>query len=61
MPGCLVAMVVMVVGILLFSSTGMPGSGKVRVAGIRVAGTTPQFNYTDTWNNIHPFLMFDGY
>ena len=22
--------------------------------------TQPNFNYADTWNNIHPFLMFDG-
>ena len=23
--------------------------------------TTHSFNYVDTWNNIHPFLMFDGH
>src|SRR5579863_3182889 len=42
--------------ILLFSSTAMDGSGS-----IQLAATTPHFNYIDTWSNIHPFLMFDGY
>ncbi len=23
--------------------------------------TSPAFSYVDTWNNIHPFLMFDGH
>jgi len=42
--------------ILLFSSAGMASSRSIQEAGI-----TPRFNYADTWNNIHPFLMFDGY
>ncbi len=44
------------VGIVLFSSTGMASSRSMQVA-----ATTPHFNYADTWNNIHTFLMFDGY
>lgn len=44
------------VSILLFSSTGMASSKSMQAA-----DTTPRFNYTDTWNNIHPFLMFDGH
>ncbi len=45
------------VSILLLSSTGMASSRDMQAA----ATTQPRFNYTDTWNNIHPFLMFDGY
>ena len=52
LPGWFAAMM----SILLLSSTGMASSRS-----IQAADTTPRFNYVDTWNNIHTFLMFDGY
>ena len=44
------------VSILVLSSTVMASN-----TSMQVASTTPRFTYVDTWNNIHPMLMFDGY
>ena len=54
LPGALAALMC----VLLLSATGCVSS-KTATLDAQIT-VQPKFTYVDSWNNIHPFLMFDG-
>ncbi len=51
---------VALVGVLLSTSLSQASTSQTSNRQAQVK-TPPHFSYADTWNNIHPFLMFDGH